>query len=195
LKHEFDDIPLSTKTSWKRQRTETVDNTTLRLREHHWEYTIKNYCSCITYKTRDSSRSPTHWIRHRGSGQGEGIFLPPTPNKVFKYRCKTKEADSWRLFVLARSPSTTKSPNDWIFFCSDESAIWFLELQSCTLLSPTETGYHAIPMFLLDVLLIMHILCKIREASFWAISLTLNVYCKVFEDNSGALELARLPKL
>jgi hypothetical protein len=155
-----------------------VDNVTWLLREHQLEYTIKMFRSCVNYKTRDSSRSPTHWIRHRRSGQGEGIFLPPNPNKVFKYRCNTKEAERWSQFVSAHNPSMTKSPNDWIIFCGDGSAIWFLGLQSHTLLSPTETGYVAIPMFLRDVLPIMRVLCKIREASFWAISLTLNVYCK-----------------
>ena len=48
-------------------------------------------------------------------------------------------------------------------------------------------------MFLRDVLPIMRVLCKIREASFGDISLTLNVYCKDGEDNLGSRELTRLP--
>ena len=127
LKHGFDDILLSTKPSWEQQATETVDHATWLLREHHWEYTIKNYCFCITCKTRVSLRPPTHWIRHRRSGRDEGSFLPPNPNKVFKYHCNTKEAGSRIHFVSARDQSTTGSQIRWIIFGSNWSTIWFFK--------------------------------------------------------------------
>jgi hypothetical protein len=41
----------------------------------------------------------------------------------------------------------------------------------------------------------MNLLQKMREQDFQVICIEPRVYCKVFEDNSGALELARLPKL
>ncbi len=42
---------------------------------------------------------------------------------------------------------------------------------------------------------VMNLLQKMRERDFQVICNEPYVYCKVFEDNSGALELARLPKL
>ena len=50
-------------------------------------------------------------------------------------------------------------------------------------------------MSLRDVLPIMFLLKEMRERSFQVICTVPQVCCKVFEDNSGALELARLPKL
>ncbi len=41
----------------------------------------------------------------------------------------------------------------------------------------------------------MNLLQEMREQDFQVICTKPHVYCKVFEDNSGALELARLPKL
>jgi hypothetical protein len=41
----------------------------------------------------------------------------------------------------------------------------------------------------------MNLLQEMRERNFNVICIKPNVYCKVFEDNAGALELARLPKL
>jgi hypothetical protein len=41
----------------------------------------------------------------------------------------------------------------------------------------------------------MNLLHEMREREFQVICNEPYVYCKVFEDNSGALELARLPKL
>jgi hypothetical protein len=41
----------------------------------------------------------------------------------------------------------------------------------------------------------MNLLQEMRKRTYQVICTKPHVYCKVFEDNSGALELARLPKL
>jgi hypothetical protein len=46
-----------------------------------------------------------------------------------------------------------------------------------------------------DIIPIMGLLQEMREQDFKVFCTKLYVYCKVFEDNSGALKLARLPKL
>ncbi len=46
-----------------------------------------------------------------------------------------------------------------------------------------------------DVIPIMNLLQEMREQNYKVICIKPYVYCKVFEDNAGALELARLPKL
>ena len=46
-----------------------------------------------------------------------------------------------------------------------------------------------------DIIPVMNLIQEIREKGFEVVCTEPYVYCKVFEDNSGALELARLPKL
>jgi hypothetical protein len=46
-----------------------------------------------------------------------------------------------------------------------------------------------------DVIPIMNLLQEMREQNFKFICIKPYVYCKVIEDNAGALELVRLPKL
>ncbi len=46
-----------------------------------------------------------------------------------------------------------------------------------------------------DIISIMGLLQEMRERGFKVLCTEPYVYCKVFEDNSGALELARLSKL
>ena len=46
-----------------------------------------------------------------------------------------------------------------------------------------------------DVIPVMNLIQEMREKRFQVICTLSSVYCKVFEDNSVALELARLPKL
>ena len=48
---------------------------------------------------------------------------------------------------------------------------------------------------LCDVIPIMGLLQEMREQNFNVLCTEPYMYCKVFEDNSDALELARLPKL
>jgi hypothetical protein len=46
-----------------------------------------------------------------------------------------------------------------------------------------------------DIILVMNLLQKMREQNFKVVCIEPYVYCRVFEDNAGALELTRLPKL
>jgi hypothetical protein len=50
-------------------------------------------------------------------------------------------------------------------------------------------------MSLRDIIPIMEPIKEMKEHNILVINTKPDVYCKVFEDNSGALELARLPKL
>ena len=62
-------------------------------------------------------------------------------------------------------------------------------------LSTTEDKYIAMSEALHDVLPIMFLIQEIKAKGFQVICTKPYIYCKDFEDNSGALELARLPKL
>ncbi len=46
-----------------------------------------------------------------------------------------------------------------------------------------------------EVIPVMNLLQEMREQDYQVIYTKPHVYCKIFEDNSGSLELARLPKL
>jgi hypothetical protein len=59
----------------------------------------------------------------------------------------------------------------------------------------TEAEYIAMSQALRDVLPIMFLIQEIKAKGFQVICTKPYVYCKVFKDNSGALELARLLKL
>ncbi len=75
------------------------------------------------------------------------------------------------------------------------SVIWASKLQTQVAFSTTEAEYIAMSQSLRDVLPIMSLVQEVCKKGFQVICTKPYVYCKVFEDNSGALELARLPKL
>jgi hypothetical protein len=83
------------------------------------------------------------------------------------------------------------------FSMQDALSLWASKLQSQVALSTTkaEYNYNAMSQALRDIIPIMGLLQEMREQDFRVLCTEPYVYCKVFEDNSGALELARLPKL
>ncbi len=63
------------------------------------------------------------------------------------------------------------------------------------LMSTTEAEYIEMSQAVRDVIPIIGLLPKMRCQDIKILFNELYIYCKVFEDNSGALKLARLPKL
>ena len=62
-------------------------------------------------------------------------------------------------------------------------------------LSTTECEYMALSQALRETIPLMELLKELMKFGFSQFSATPTVFCKCFEDNSGALELARLPKM
>ncbi len=92
-------------------------------------------------------------------------------------------------------PSTSKSCSGWIIFYAGCPVSWASKLQSQVALFTTEAEYIAMSQSLRDVIPIMGLLQEIRKQNCNVLCTQPYVYWKVFEDNSGALELTRLPKL
>jgi hypothetical protein len=92
-------------------------------------------------------------------------------------------------------PSTAKSQSGWIIFYAGCPVSWASKLQSQVALSTTEAEYITMSQALRNIIPVMNLLQEMREPEFQVICNEPYIYCKVFEDNSGALELARLPKL
>jgi hypothetical protein len=84
---------------------------------------------------------------------------------------------------------------DRYFFYAGCPVSWASKLQSQIALSTTKAKHIAMSQSLGDGIPIMNLLQEMRDQDFKVICTKLYVYCKVFEDDSGTLELARHPKL
>jgi hypothetical protein len=91
--------------------------------------------------------------------------------------------------------STAKSQSRWIIFYAGCPVSWASKLLSQIVLSTTKAKYIAMSQALRDVITVMNLPQEMREQNFKVVCIQPYVYCKVFEDNPGALEIARLPKL
>ena len=123
------------------------------------------------------------------------LRFSPKSNRGFDCHADADFAGNWNKALAPYDPSTAKSCSGWIVFYAGCPVIWASKLQSMVALSTTEAEYIALSQALRDVLPIMFLIQEIKEKGFQVIANIPHVYCKAFEDNSGALELARLPKL
>jgi hypothetical protein len=125
-----------------------------------------------------------------------GLRFKPDSTKGFECYCDADFSGLWNKAFAPVDPSTSKSQSGWIIFYAGCPVSWASKpkLQSQVALSTTEAEYNAMSQALCDVIPIMGLLQEMREPDFKVLCTKPYVYCKVFEDNSGALELARLPK-
>ncbi len=156
--------------------THQITKYSLDPRQSHGEAIL--YFACYLKKTRDL-----------------GLRFKPDPKKGFECYSDADFSQNWNKAFAAVDPSTAKSRSGWIIFYAGCPVSWASKLQSQVALSATEARYIAMSQSLHDVIPVMNLLEEMREQDFQVICTKPYVYCKVFEDNSGALELARLPKL
>jgi len=122
-----------------------------------------------------------------------GLKFTPDPTKGFECYCDSDFSGLWNKEFTPVDPSTAKTrTSGWIIFYA---GCPISKLQFQVALSTTKAEYITMSHALCDVIPVMNLLQEMREQEFQVICNEPYVYCKVFEDNSGALELARLPKL
>jgi hypothetical protein len=145
-------------------------------REPHVEAVL--YLICYLKKTQDL-----------------GTRFKPDRDKGFECYCNADFSGNWNRHLAPFDPSTAKSRSGWVVFYAGRPVIWASKLHTQVALSTPEAEYIAMSQSLQDVPSIMFLVKEICKKGFQVICTKPYVYCKVFEDNSGVLELARLPKL
>jgi hypothetical protein len=134
-------------------------------------------------------------IRYLKKTRDLGLGFKPDSNKGFECYCDADFSGLWNKAFAPVDPSTSKSRSSWIIFYAGCPISWASKLQSQVASSTAEAEYIAMSQALRDVIPIIGLLQEMREQDFKVLCTEPYVYCKVFEDNSGTLKLARLLKL
>jgi hypothetical protein len=127
----------------------------------------------------------------------EGIYLDPKNNKSFE--CWV-DADFLGQYVkgakdMHLDSMTAKSRTGFIITYAGCPITWGSKLQRKAALSTTESEYISISDAFRSLLPMMDLLEEAQKKGVPIVTGAPVVHCKAFEDNSGALELARLPKM
>ena len=125
----------------------------------------------------------------------KGLIIHPNKDWHFDCWADADFAGNWRQADTHIDPMTSKSWSGWIVQFAGAPVTWASKMQMITTMSTTEAEYIALSTSLREVIPLMGLLKEAREQGLCLGNLLPRIHCTVFEDNSRALELARLPKI
>jgi hypothetical protein len=92
-------------------------------------------------------------------------------------------------------PMTAKSRSGYCITYANCPIYWASKIQTEVALSTTESEYISLSQSLRDTIPLMDLIDEFKQRYDKTIVSTPTVKCKLFEDNSGALEMATTPKM
>jgi Reverse transcriptase (RNA-dependent DNA polymerase) len=124
----------------------------------------------------------------------QGIRCTPNDDSLSCY-ADAGFAGDWNAEIAESDSSTARSRTGFIITYAGCPLLWSSKLQTEIALSTTESEYISLSTALREVIPLQRLIEELRVAGFDLPSRPGKVLCKAFEDNSGAFEMARSPKL
>jgi hypothetical protein len=94
-----------------------------------------------------------------------------------------------------KDPSTAKSQTGYVISYAGCPIVWASKLQTEVVLSTTESEYDGVSESLHIAIIMLYLLKEMQEQGVDISKTNPAVYCKLFEDNAGAIHLAKAPKM
>ena len=124
-----------------------------------------------------------------------GIILSPDQTKSLKAYADADFCGNWLKMTAMDDVSTAKSRTGYaINFCGCPVG-WSSKLQTQIALSTTEAEYMALSTALREVIPLLQLIKEMQRLGFEIFTSVPLIYCKAFEDNSGAMEMSCNHKL
>jgi len=103
-------------------------------------------------------------------------------------------AGNWKQ-TEANSRDTTHSRHGYIILYAGCPILWALQLQTEIALSSTDSEFISLSTALRTTIPIMELVKELKGQGFDMVSTQPAIHCRVFKDNSGALEIAKVTKM
>ena len=136
-----------------------------------------------------------HLCKYLSATKDKGLTLKFNGEHSFEVFADADFCGNWEKSIAHKDVSTAKSRTGYIITYAKCPLLWASKLQTMIALSTTEAEYMALSQSLRDTIPLMNLVKEINSKGFKAYSGVAQVHCKAFEDNTGALELARMPKI
>ena len=157
--------------------------------------------SCASHAAARFSSDPkkshsiaVKWIgKYLAGTKDKGLIFKPS-GESFDVFCDADFSGSWDP-QATDDPDTARSRTGFVIKYAGCPILWASKLQSLIALSTTEAEYISLSTALREVIPLMELIREMRDQGFDIKSATPTVHCKVFEDNSGALEIATVHKV
>jgi hypothetical protein len=125
----------------------------------------------------------------------KGLILCADPSKSFEVHVDCDFAGNWVKEDAMNDPSTAKSRTGYIISYGGCPIIWASKLQTEVVLSSTESEYVGLSESLRVAIVMMSLLLEMKSFGIPIAKAIPTVFCRLFEDNAGAIHLAKVPKM
>jgi hypothetical protein len=133
-------------------------------------------------------------VRYLKGDPDKGIIYKPNDHSFDVYA----DADFcglWDKTIAQEDPTTAKSRTGYVVMYAGCPIIWASQLQPEIAQSVTESEYIALSQCLRQTIPMMRLVEEIQQQMNIPMDIIPTVRCKLFEDNTGAIELANVPKM
>jgi hypothetical protein len=104
-------------------------------------------------------------------------------------------AADWNKVGAIDDPAMARSRMGYVINYAGCPVLWASKMQTEIALSSTEAEYIALSQSMREVLPLMELMKEAQQMKLPITPTPPKLHCKLFEDNSGALEIAKVPKM
>jgi hypothetical protein len=159
-------------------------------------YHAVHQCARLASNPKQSHANAVKYLcRFLFATKDKGLILHPDTSKSFEVHVDCDFAGNWVREDAMNDPSTAKSRTGYIISYGGCPIIWASKLQTEVVLSSTESEFVGLSESLCMAIVMMNLLAEMQTFGIPVLKTTPTIYCKLFEDNAGAIQLAKVPKM
>ena len=152
---------------------------------------ITHQCARFTMCPKVEHGGAIRWLaRYLKGTRDKGTYLRPDTTRGLEVHVDADFAGNWDQ-KETQDRDTTRSRHGYIISYAGCPITWKSQLQTEIALSSTESEYTGLSYALREAIPIMQLINEMSENGIEINHATPKIKCKVFEDNSGALEMAK----
>jgi len=155
---------------------------------------ITHQCARFTTCPKEEHAKAIRWLaRYLKGTRDKGTILRPDKTKGLEVYVDADFAGNWDPSEF-EDPDTARSRHGYFITFAGCPIVWKSQLQTEIALSSTESEYTGLSYALREAIPIMRLFQEMIDNGIPIESSEAKVHCKVFEDNTGALEIAKVHK-
>ena len=155
---------------------------------------IMHQCARFTQDPKKEHGDAIRWLaRYLKGTRDKGTILKPVKGKELEVYVDADFAGNWDP-KETQDQDTARLRHGYIITYAGCPILWKSQLQNECALSSTESEYTGLSYALHDAIPIMNLLKEMKANGFPIQNAMAKVHCKVFKNNTGALEIAKIHK-
>jgi hypothetical protein len=148
----------------------------------------------VSNPKEEHSKAIKHLGRYLKNSKEKGIQMKPDPTRSLECYVDADFSGNWNKEEAQYDSNTARSRTGFIIMYAGCPLVWASKLQSHIALSSTEAEYIAMSTAMREIVPLMSLLEEMVSKGFLPQYSTPTIQCKMFEDNSGAIEIAKVKK-